>query len=127
MRESGGVQLAGSGFKQFGDELVHHSDVVGGPEASDEDQGGELGLLQKVGQFVGAVGGVDVDQDGADLGGGELGEYPLGVVGGPDAHVLSLSDPDGHEAAGDAFHLGVELAVGEPVAAAVWTRASRSG
>ena len=71
---------------------------------------------EKIGQFVGAVGGIDVDQDGADLGGGELGEHPLGVVGGPDADVLALCDADGHQAARDALDLGVELPVGEPVA-----------
>ena len=69
--EVGGVQLAGSRFEQFGDEFVDHANVVGAAEAADEHQGGELGLLQEVGQFVGAVGGVDGDQDGADLGGGE--------------------------------------------------------
>ena len=116
VREVGGVQLAGRRFEQLGDELVDHAHVVGGAEAADENQGGELGLLQQVGQLVGAVGGVDVDQDGADLGGGELGQHPLGVVGGPDADVLAFLDADGHQAAGDALHLGVELAVGEPVA-----------
>ena len=90
--------------------------VVGSAEAADEDQRGELGLLEQVGQLVGAVGRVDVDQDGADLGGGELGQHPLGVVGGPDADVLAFLDADGHQAAGDALDLGVEPAIGEPVA-----------
>ena len=110
-----GVQLAGRRFRQLGDELIDHAHVVGGTEASDEHQGGELGLLQEVGQFMGAVGGIHIDQHGADLGGGELGQDPLGVVGGPDANVLAFLDADGHQAAGDAFHLGAELAVGEPI------------
>ena len=64
VREGAGAQLAGRRFEQLGDQLVNHRHVVRGAEAADEDEGGELGLLQQVGQLVGAVGGVDVDQDG---------------------------------------------------------------
>ena len=45
-----------------------------------------------------------------------MGQHPLGVVGGPDADVLALFDADGHQAAGHALDLGMELPVGEPVA-----------
>ena len=42
-----GVQPAGGRFEQFGDQLVDHGDVVGGAEAANEYQGGELGLLRE--------------------------------------------------------------------------------
>ncbi len=46
--------------------------VVGGLERRRRDQHAHAGLVEHVGEFVGAVGRVDVDQDRADLGGGVL-------------------------------------------------------
>ena len=115
VRECGAVQAAGRRARQLRYQLVHHCHVVGCAEASDQHQGGELRLFQEVRQLVGAVGGIDVDQHRADLGGGKLGQDPLGVVGGPDSDVLALFDSDGHQATGDALNLRVKLEVGEPV------------
>ena len=121
--EASGVEFAGRRRRQLRYHLVDHAHVVGGAacqgrdaEPADQDEGSNLRLLQHVGEFAGAVGRVYGDEDGADLGGGELGDHPLGVVGGPDADMLAFFDADGQEATGHAFHLGMKLAVVEAVA-----------
>ena len=58
-----------------------------------------------------AIAGIDVDEDGADLGGGELGDGPLGAVGRPDAHALALRHPEGHQRPRAAVDVVAELAV----------------
>ena len=112
-------QFARTGVLQLGDHLVHHCHKVGGAAGEDRGaeltnhyQGGYLRLLQQVGQLTGAVGGVDVHQHRADLGGGKLAEGPLGVVGSPNRHVLAPLDAQGHEPASDPIHLSAELRVG---------------
>jgi hypothetical protein len=62
---------------------------------------------------VGPVGRVDVDQDGADLGGGVLHEHPLGDVGRPDADPVTLADPRREQPGGQGVHLLAQLRVGE--------------
>ena len=56
------------------------------------------------------VGRIDGDEDGADLGGGELGNHPLGIVGRPDSHVVALADAQGHESPGHPVAFLPELA-----------------
>ena len=70
--EASGVELAGQRGPQLRNQLVNHAHVVGGAvgqgrgaEPADQDEGANLRLLQHVGEFVGAVGRVDGDEDGA--------------------------------------------------------------
>ena len=79
----------------------------------------------EVGQLVGAVGGVDVDQYGADLCGGELGQDPLGVVGGPDADVLPRPDRCGFSSGFGLRMFGGRLGFGRELTA--WGFAGRPG
>ena len=65
--------------------LLDHRGVVGGLEAGRGDEHRDPGLVEHELQLVGAVGRVDVDQDRADLGRGELHQRPLGHVRRPDA------------------------------------------
>ena len=58
------------------------------------------GLTQGVLQLGGLVGGVDVDEDGADAGGGVLDDDPLMAVGRPDADAVAGRDAGGEEVAG---------------------------
>ena len=60
---------------------------------------------------MGAVGRVEVDEDGADAGGGVLDEHPLRAVGAPDADAVTLLDAGREEAAGQVVDRGVELRV----------------
>ena len=95
--------------------LVHHRAVVAGLELGRGDEQPQAGLVQRVGELVGAVGGVDVDQDRPDLRGG-VRDRPLGAVRGPDAHPVALRDAGAEQAAGERVHVAVELGVG-PAAA----------
>ena len=87
----------------------HHVDVVGGLEAGRRHQHAHAGLAQGVGQLVGPIGRVDVDQDGAHPGGCELQERPLDTRRGPDADALALPDAGGQESQRHPLHLGGQL------------------
>jgi hypothetical protein len=68
-------------------------------------QHAHAGLAQDVLQLAGQVGGVDVDQDGADAGAGVLDDDPLVTVAGPDADALSRPNSQGEKAASQAGRL----------------------
>ena len=109
---------AGAGRRaalQVGAHFREQCEVIGGLEAVGEQQHGDVGLLEDVLQFVGAVGGVDVDQHGARVGGGELDHDPLRPVGGPDADVLAAADAERHQGAGRLPDLGVKRGVAAAV------------
>ena len=78
-----------------------------------EEDGLDPGALEDVGQVVGAVGRVDVDQDGADACGGDLQVNPLDAARGPHANAVSGADAETVEAGGGLFDLLLELVVGE--------------
>ena len=52
------------------------------------------GLVHRIFEFARAIGRVDVDLDGPDLGRGELHVDPLGVVRAPHADTVALSNAD---------------------------------
>ena len=91
--------------------------VVAGLERARGHQQPQTGLVDRVGQLVGAVGGVDVDQDGAGLRGGVLQDRPLRAVRRPDADAVALRDAGAHEAAGQGGDVAVELGPGPAPAA----------
>ena len=95
--------------------LGDHPDVVAGLELGCRDQHPHLRLVEHIGQFVCPVGGVDVDQDGADLGGRVLDDGPLGSVRRPDPHAVTLGDTPADQAPRDDVDLIVEFAVGPPL------------
>lgn len=100
LRHVVGLELAGGAALELRGQLVDHFAVVGGFEAVRGYQGGDAGQVERVLQFVHTVSRVDVHQDGADFGGGELGDCPLVAVRGPDAHAVTAFDADGHEGPG---------------------------
>ena len=95
-------------------DLVDHADVVRRLERRRGDQGADARLLQHIGQFVGAVGRIDVDQDGADLRGRVLHDGPLGTVRRPHADALTAFDAQRHETACDHVDFVVEFGVRPP-------------
>ena len=72
-----------------------------------------MGLLEHVAQFVGAVGGVDVDQYDAGAGGAVLHEDPLDAVAGPYAGAVAWREPESGESAGDTGRFAIEFTPGE--------------
>ena len=93
-------------------DLRHHRAVVAGLELRRRDQQPDARLAQGVRQLVGPVGRVDVDQDRADLGGGVLGDRPLGAVGGPDPDPVALADAGPDQPDREGVDVGVELGPG---------------
>src|SRR3712207_1208 len=94
-------------------DLADHRAVVAGLELRRAHQHRDAGLLQHVGQLVGPVGRVDVDQDRAELGRRVLDEGPLRTVGRPDADPVALVHTERVQPEGDRVDPGDELRVGE--------------
>ena len=113
VRESAARQAPPLLGPQLGHELVDGLQVIDVLVAVDEKQVLRLRLLQHVGQLVDPVVGVDREQDGADLGGGELQGDPVGDVGRPDGHLFAFLNAHGHQAAGQAINEIAELPVGQ--------------
>jgi hypothetical protein len=99
--------------RRLGRDLGDHRLVVGGLEGARGEQQPCPRLAQRVGQLGGAVGGVDVDEDRADAGGGQLQQRPLRAVGAPDADAVAGGDAVGQERERQAVGLGVELRVAQ--------------
>ena len=93
-------------------QLVDHPRVVRGLEPRRGHQPRAAGLLERVLHLVEPVARVDVDEDRAQLGRGELGDRPLRAVRRPDPDALALLDAERDQRAGAAVDLGLELAVG---------------
>ena len=89
--------------------------VVALAEALREQQQAQPRLVQRVPQLARLVGGVDVDEDRADAGGGVLGDDPFEAVGGPDADPVAAFDPPPQEGLGEGRGGVPELPVGGPV------------
>src|SRR5262249_11840135 len=81
-----------------------------------QEQRSDVGLLEDVCEFMGAVGRVDVDQNGADVCGGELGQDPLRPVGGPNAEVVAALDAEGHQGTGQFANVRLKFRVAAAVA-----------
>ena len=98
-------------------DLVDHRGVVGVAERGRCYEQAHARMAQGVAELVHPVGGVDVDEDRADPGGGVLQEYPLRTVRRPDADPVALVDPGGEQPARQPLDLAGELAVGPPAPA----------
>ena len=105
---------AGLCLVRLGTGLVEHPHVVRGLEPALDDERLDLGLLEHVLEFVGAVGRVEVDHDGAYLGGRKLDDYPFGIVHCPDTDPVAFLHAKAHQAAGDLVYLFKKFAVRQP-------------
>ena len=97
--------------------LLDHAAVVAGLEARRGEQQPHPALVHRVGELVGAVRRVDVDQDRSGLGAGVLGQRPLRAVRGPDPDPLPLLHAGGHQPAGQGVDVAVQLGPGPAPAA----------
>jgi len=91
--------------------LAQDFDVLAGFVAHLGQEYGDPALFQRIRRFGGAIGGIDVDQDRADLRRGELGHDPLERVGRPDAHPIAVVHAERHQAASEAVGQRVQLGV----------------
>ncbi|MNV11323.1 hypothetical protein D3C71_1018840 [compost metagenome] len=97
-------------------QLAQHAQVVAGLELRHRHQRLAADLVERVLELRGAVGGVDVHEDQADLGGGDLHQHPGHVVVRPDAHAVAGHEPQAQQRAGQLVRRGLQFAVGEALA-----------
>ncbi len=97
---------------QFRRQRLDHLDIVAVLEFGHRDQGLAADLVDRVFQFRQAVGGIDVDQHHADLGGRELGQQPLRIVVRPDADPVAALQAQIQQCAGQPPRFGLQFAVG---------------
>ena len=74
---------------ELGRELAQHADIVRRLEPLGKDERFAADFVQRVFELGDPIGRIDIDQDQAGFGGGELGEHPLAVVGRPDADAVA--------------------------------------
>ena len=98
--------------RHVGRDLLDHVHVVRRLERRGGEQHPAARLVERVGQLVGPVGRVDVDEDDADLRRGVLQQRPLGVVRAPQPDPVTRLEPEADQAPGAAAHPLAELGVG---------------
>ena len=77
-----------------------------------EDQRPAAGFLDRIVEFVRAVGGIDVDQDEAGERRAELRQHPFARVGRPDADAVAFLETERHEADGEILRPAQEIGIG---------------
>ena len=77
-----------------------------------EDQRPAAGFLDRIVEFVRAVGGIDVDQDEASERRAELRQHPFARVGRPDADAVALLKAERHEADRQILRPAQEIGIG---------------
>lgn len=117
VRQLGAAQVAAPLGAQLGHDLVECGDIVMVAQVVDEEDVFAFGLAQQVAQLVFAVIGVHREQNGPDLGRGELQGHPVGHVGGPDRHFFALLHAQRHEPLGELVHHVGEFPPGQAVVA----------
>src|SRR5580693_2313307 len=100
-----------------GAHLLDHAPVVRTLEGRRRDKRPNTGLVEHVSELMRAVGGIDVDENGADLRRGVLHDGPLRAVRRPDTDALTALHAEGHQTPRYHIDLGVEFGVGPPTVA----------
>ena len=111
VRQRDGFKLAGLRVCPLGCQFAQHAEVVTGLEAGHGDQRFAVDLVQRVLDFCRAVRRVDVDQNQADFGRGQLHQHPFGIVVRPDADALARLQAQAEQRAGEAVGLNLQFAV----------------
>jgi hypothetical protein len=107
------LQRTDLGHGQFRRQLHQHVQIMRGLETSRQHQRTAAHLVERVLQFVQAIGGIDVDQDDAQLRRRELQHHPLVAIGCPDADAVAPLQSQREQTGGDAFDFRMELPVVE--------------
>src|SRR5215472_3577578 len=81
--------------------------------AARHDQRLASDFIDRVFEFGRAIGRIDVDQNGADAGGAELGVKPFGAIGCPDTDPVATSDAERQQAGGDVVRAFAQIVPGQ--------------
>ncbi len=97
--------------------LRQHRSVVAALEGPRADHEPQIGLPNHIAHFAGSVGRIDIDENRADLRRRVLSEHPLRAVGRPDAHPVTLRDPELDQAHRQVVHSAAQVGEREPALA----------
>ena len=111
LRQPLGLQFTGGAAVDFRRQLAQHAHIIAGLERIRGDQRLAADFVERVVELGEPIGRIDVDQDQSGLGGGELGDRPLGVVRRPDADAVAGVEPKRQQARGKGVDLGFQLAI----------------
>ncbi len=103
-RQPSGFELSRRRAGKLRRELAQHADIVRRLETLGENERLAAHLVERVFELGNAIGRIDVHQNEAGLGGGELGEHPFAVVGRPDANALAGIKPERQQPGGEPVH-----------------------
>ena len=113
MRECLGLERAGLAVGQFRGKCLQHVQIVTAFELLRSDDGVALNFVERVFQLVGAIRGVNTHHNGADLGGGQLHQYPLATIGPPNTHANSRGNAKCQQASSQLIYLFSQLTVSQ--------------
>jgi len=97
---------------KFRCQYLKHLQVMAGFEALGGDYGAALYFVQRVFQFVQAIGRIKAHHNRPDAGSGVLCQYPLSTVWPPDADAISGFYAQRKQASGQPVNLQFKLTVG---------------
>ena len=95
-----------------GQELIEHADIIAGLELARGDERLAGDLVERIIGLGEPIGRIDIDQDQAGFGGGELGDHPFGIIGRPDAAPFAGFEPQRQKAGGEVIDLPLQLGIG---------------
>ena len=113
MRRPLGRQMSRSGPGKFRSKRSHHAEIVRRLETLRRNQDLAGDLVERELEFGEPIGGIDVDEDGADTRRGELGQHPFEAVGRPDADAVALVDAEVQEARGKGIDFACQVGVAQ--------------
>ena len=111
--QSGACQCPDITPIQLGTELADNRRICCVSKSVDQDQRLALGLAQDVLELEGAVQRIDADQDGADLGGGELDHHPRRRIGRPNPDTVPFLNAEAQKPTRDNLDFIAQLPVRE--------------
>jgi len=113
VRKVGAFQVTALMGLQLGNQFVERLEIVRIPVPVDDEYVFAFGLTQEISQFRDLIEGVYRNENGPDLGRGELEHHPVGNIGGPYGNLLPLLDSQSHETLGKTVHEISKFPVGE--------------
>ena len=109
------MQAPRFGRRQLGAKSEKHAQVFSLLKPFAEDQGGRIGLLQDVLQFLGFEPCIYRNENRPDMGQGKDSHHPFDPIGQPDCHPIPGFHSDRQQAPGKLFDPLGKLRVGDPL------------
>ena len=109
------LQRAWLGGRKLRRKVVQHLEIVRGLEGRRQHDGAATDLVDRIFEFGATIGGIDVDEHEAGLGGRMLRQQPFDIVLRPDGDTVALLESQPHQRAGDGVDAASQLGIGQAV------------